>query len=55
MMLPPWAEGPFELIVHGEMHLRSGQEFDRRMALISFDNSIEVSIHTYLGLHPIQR
>jgi hypothetical protein len=37
------------------MHYRSGQDFDRRMALISFDNSIEVSIHTYLGLHPIQR
>jgi len=25
------------------------------MAIISYDNSIEVSIHTYLDLHPIQR
>jgi hypothetical protein len=50
--LPPWADGPFELIVHAEMHLRKGEDFDRRIALISFDNSIEVSITTYLTLHP---
>lgn len=25
------------------------------MAIISYDNAIEVSIHTYLNLHPIQR
>jgi hypothetical protein len=53
--LPPWADGPFELIVHAEMHLRNGDDFDRRIALISFDNSIEVSITTYLTLHPLQR
>ncbi len=53
--LRPWAQGPFELIVHAEMHRRDGGDFDRRMALISFDNSIEVSITTYLTLNPIQR
>jgi hypothetical protein len=53
--LPPWATGPFELILHAEEHLRKGDDFDRRMALISFDNSIEVSITTYLSLNPIQR
>lgn len=53
--LKPWAQGPFELIVHAEMHRRDGGDFDRRMALISFDNSIEVSITTYLTLNPIQR
>lgn len=53
--LRPWAQGPFELIVHAEMHQRDGGDFDRRMALISFDNSIEVSITTYLTLNPIQR
>src|SRR4030042_1449345 len=52
---PPWANGPFELILHAEGHLRKGEDFDRRIALISFDNSIEVSISTYLSLHPIQR
>lgn len=54
-LLKPWAQGPFELIVHAETHLRDGEDFDRRMALISFDNSIEVSITTYLTLNPIQR
>lgn len=53
--LQPWAIGPFELILHAEEHLRKGEDFDRRIALISFDNSIEVSITTYLSLHPIQR
>lgn len=53
--LPPWSNGPFELLVHAEGHLRSGEDFDRRIALISFDNAIEVAITTYLTLHPIQR
>lgn len=53
--LPPWANGPFELIVHAEGHLRDGEDFDRRMALITFDNAIEVSITTYLSLKPIMR
>ena len=53
--LPPWANGPFELLVHAEGHLRNGDDFDRRIALISFDNAIEVAITTYLTLNPIQR
>jgi hypothetical protein len=53
--LPPWTDGPFELLVHAEMHLRAGGDFDRRIALISFDNSVEVAITTFLTLHPIQR
>jgi hypothetical protein len=53
--LPPWANGPFELLVHAEGHLRAGDDFDRRIALISFDNAIEVAITTYLTLNPIQR
>lgn len=53
--LPPWANGPFELLVHAEGHLRGGDDFDRRIALISFDNAIEVTIATYLTLNPIQR
>jgi len=35
--------------------LRNGDDFDRRIALISFDNVIEVAITTYLSLNPIQR
>lgn len=53
--LPPWADGPFELLVHAEGHLRKGEDFDRRMALIGFDNAVEVAITTYLTLNPIQR
>jgi len=53
--LKPWAVRPFELIFHAEVHHRSGTDYDRRLALISFDNSIEVSITTYLSLNPIQR
>lgn len=45
----------FELIVHAELHLRDGGDFDRRIAHIGFDNSIEVAITTYLCLNPIQR
>ena len=53
--LPPWANSPFELMVHAETHLRSGDDFDRSIAMIGFDNAIEVAITTYLTLHPIQR
>ena len=53
--LPPWAIGPFELLVHAEEHLRAGDDFDRRIALIGFDNAIEITIAAYLSLKPIQR
>ena len=53
--LKPWAVRPFELIYHAEIHFRRGDDYDRRLALISYDNSIEVSITTYLKLNPIQR
>lgn len=42
-------------MVHAESHLRKGDDFDRRISLISYDNAIEVAITTYLTLHPIQR
>jgi hypothetical protein len=53
--LPPWTSGPFELLLHAEEHLRAGEDFDRRIALISFDNAIEVAIVVYLSLNPMQR
>jgi len=53
--LKPWTRAAFELIVHAELHLRDGGDFDRRMAHIGFDNAVEVAITTYLGLNPIQR
>jgi hypothetical protein len=53
--LKPWADGAFDLILHAEICFRKGTDFDRRIALISFDNAIEVAITTYLNLHPVQR
>jgi len=53
--LKPWSKGPFELILHAEIHYRRGDDYDRRLALISFDNAIEVSVTSYLSLNPIQR
>lgn len=55
MTMAPWATSTFELLLHAEEHLLKGDDFDRRIALISFDNAIEVSISTYLTLNPIQR
>lgn len=53
--LKPWAYGPFEVLMHAEIHYRAGEDLDRRIAMIGFDNAIEVAITTYLNLHPIQR
>lgn len=55
MPLKPWAYGPFEILLHAELHYRAGEDFDRRIAMVGYDNAIEVAITTYLGLHPIQR
>jgi len=53
--LKPWAYGPFEVLLHAELHYRDGDDLDRRMSMISFDNAIEVAVTTYLKLHPLQR
>ena len=53
--LKPWATGPYELLRHAQQHLSDGNDFDRRMALINYDNAIELAIVTYLNLDPKQR
>ena len=50
--LKPWMKGPFELIRHADGHLQQKGDTDRRIALIGFDNAIEVSIDVYVRLHP---
>ncbi len=50
--LLPRARGPYELLRHAYEHLRKGDDTDRRIALIGFDNGIEVSIDVFLRLHP---
>lgn len=53
--LKPWCIKPFELLFHAEMHSQQKTDYGRRLSLVSFDNSIEVSVTTYLTLNPIQR
>ncbi len=50
--LVPWARGPFELIRHANGHLQEAGDTDRRIALIGFDNAIEVCIDVFIKLHP---
>ncbi len=46
--LKPWVVKPFQLLFHGEIHFKSNSDYDKRMAYINFDNSIEVSIYTFM-------
>lgn len=46
----PWAEGPKELLQHAVDHIAHDGDFDRRIAMISIDNAVELMIKTYLGL-----
>lgn len=54
-LVKPWARGPLELLQHAEEHRIGKRDFDRRVALIGFDNAIESSVITYLSLNPAQR
>lgn len=49
-MSSPWTDGPRELIQHAIDHLTAGGDFDRRIAMISVDNAVELTIKTWLGL-----
>lgn len=48
--LPPWASGPAEILQHGLDLLVKDSDANRRLAMISIDNAIELIIKTYLGL-----
>ena len=48
--LPPWATGPAEILEHGLDLLTKESDSNRRLAMISIDNSVELMIKTYLGL-----
>lgn len=50
MSKPPWVSGPEELLRHSLRLLSDGSEIDRRLAMISIDNAVELTIKTYLGL-----
>lgn len=46
----PRTDGPRELIQHAVDHLGAGGDFDRRIAMISVDNAVELMVRVYLGL-----
>jgi hypothetical protein len=46
----PWASGPGEILRHGLSLLRKDSDTNRRLAMISIDNSVELMIKTFLGL-----
>jgi hypothetical protein len=46
----PWATGPGEILRHGLDLLRRDSDTNRRLAMISIDNAVELMIKTYLGL-----
>lgn len=52
MDIPRWLHGPFELIRHAYGHLQKGKDVDRRIALIGFDNAVEICIDVFIKLHP---
>lgn len=46
----PWANGPKEILKHGLDLLKKDSDTNRRLAIISIDNSVELMIKTFLGL-----
>jgi len=47
---PAWATGPGEILRHGLDLLKKDTDTNRRLAMISIDNAVELMIKTYLGL-----
>jgi hypothetical protein len=46
----PWASGPGEILLHGLELLGRDTDRNRRLAMISIDNAVELMIKTFLGL-----
>jgi hypothetical protein len=46
----PWASGPGEILRHGLDLLRKDTDTNRRLAMISIDNAVELMMNTFLGL-----
>lgn len=45
-----WASGAIELLDHASKHIDLPNAFDKRIAFISIDNSVEIATKTYLSL-----
>jgi hypothetical protein len=50
MTQSPWASGSAEILKHGLDLLKKDTDTNRRLAMISIDNAVELMIKTYLGL-----
>src|SRR5947209_1251175 len=50
MSASPWASGPGEILQHGLSLLQKDSDVNRRLAMISIDNAVELMVKTYLGL-----
>ena len=50
MTRQPWASGPGEILRHGLSLLQQDNDTNRRLAMLSIDNSVELMMKTYLGL-----
>ena len=48
--MQPWVTGPAEILEHGLSLLTEDSDKNRRLAMISIDNAVELAIKTYLGL-----
>jgi hypothetical protein len=46
----PWASGPGEILRHGLELLNKDRDTNRRLAMISIDNAVELMVKTYFGL-----
>ena len=46
----PWASGPGEILQHDINLLQKDTDANRRLAMLSIDNAVELTIKTYLGL-----
>ncbi|MCC6501820.1 MAG: hypothetical protein IT362_01630 [Deltaproteobacteria bacterium] len=52
-MKSTWASSAIELLEHANSHILTNTDFDKRMAFISIDNSIEVMVRTFLSMPKI--
>jgi hypothetical protein len=50
MSSSPWTSGPGEILSHGLSLLAKDSDVNRRLAMISIDNAVELMVKTYLGL-----
>lgn len=45
----PWSSGPMEILLHGISLLDHDTDTNRRLAMLSIDNSVELMLKTFLA------